>query len=633
MSIVGFDFGTTNSLLSFVRGERVINFLDEDRRPIPSVVCYEGGQKIVGRAAKELLAQAGLGIQGNIVRSPKMYLGRDSVFIEDVERSPVDIVADVVRHVVSEAMTGGQRKDLGDITGAVVTIPVDMQGFRRRALRDAFRLAGVRILQYVHEPLAALYGFFRISGLQNMLRRYDRKLILVFDWGGGTLDLTLCRLMGDMLVQIKNDGTDDVGGDVFDETIMNHLIQKVCTQRGIDENVEIYPGAKARLLSRCERAKIDLSMRGSSQVYVNSFFQGGADEDFDYGLNQRELEEIVSPLLEKGFKRIAKILDDAGYASEQVALCIATGGMSNMPVVKRRLHEWFGPQRVQIPDGTATLIAEGAAWIAHDQVGLQLAKNVELELARNSYFPMIKAGTSMPKGGEVQQECFQLYCTDPRDGVAKFQICSPASAGKIVTPGEPRNHLENITVKVDRLARPFTERLELAVSINDDLILQAHARSLNIMDEDRCEIHNLEFGLKLTPGNPTAHHDIDAGTAGNSEKHSIPAGSLSLRSNIANRVDELLVPGEYLYEYHPRYFDVGQNPPEIQVQERLYYQPCALCGRISNDPLCRCSAEIAARRLKPSDSLWEAHAPCTEVKSVIEHLDGELEKDFRKSWV
>lgn len=128
MSVVGFDFGTTNSLLSLVRGDGTINYLDDEQRPIPSVVCYEGQQKIVGRAAKERLAQAGLGIQGNIVRSPKMYLGRDSVFMEGIERSPVDIVADVVRHVLYEARRGRSGRELDTLSGAVVTIPVDMEG-------------------------------------------------------------------------------------------------------------------------------------------------------------------------------------------------------------------------------------------------------------------------------------------------------------------------------------------------------------------------------------------------------------------------------------------------------------------------------------------------------------------------
>jgi actin-like ATPase involved in cell morphogenesis len=593
MSVVGFDFGTTNSLISVVRGNGAINFLDDERRPIPSVVCYEGKQTIVGREAKERLAGAGLGVQGNSVRSPKTLLGRDSVFIEGVERHPVDIVADVVRHVVQEAKSGGRGRDLKEITSAVVTIPVDMHGNRRRALRDAFRLAGVSIVQYVHEPLAALYGYFR-SDLEAMLRRYDRKLILVFDWGGGTLDLTICRPMGDMVVQLMNDGTDEVGGDVFDENLMNRLVQKVCLARGIQTSIETQPGARSRLLDRCERAKIDLSTRERSQVYVGSYFRGMEDEDFDYPLGREELEEVVEPLLDKGFRRIDQILANAGYAPEQVALCIATGGMSNMPAVRRRLHERFGPERVQIPDGTATLIAEGAAWIAADEAMLRLAKNVELVLARNSYLPLIKAGTIMPKEGEVRRETFHLYCTDPRDGLAKFQICAPKRPGRSVLPGEPRTDLENLTVKVDAKARAFRERLELDVRINDDLILEAHARSINLKDEDRREIHSLEFGLSFPTSSAGGGEEIDDELPPADDP--FEKGALSLRANIADRNDPSLVPGELLYQYDPYYFDVRSNPPEYQDLERLYYEPCLFCGLASNDPLCACGSLLPGAR-------------------------------------
>ena len=122
MRVVGFDFGTTNSLISVVRGNAPINFLDDEQRPIPSVVCYEGKQKIVGREAKTRLTQSGLGVHGNTVRSPKSLLGRDSVHIDGIERHPVDIVADVVRHVMQQAESGRRGRDLKEVSGAVVTI-------------------------------------------------------------------------------------------------------------------------------------------------------------------------------------------------------------------------------------------------------------------------------------------------------------------------------------------------------------------------------------------------------------------------------------------------------------------------------------------------------------------------------
>jgi actin-like ATPase involved in cell morphogenesis len=590
-SVVGFDFGTTNSLISLIKGGRAINFLDDQGLPVPSVVCYEGAQTIVGRAAKERLAEAGLGIKGNVVRSPKVLLGRDSTFIEGVERNPIDIVRDVVDYIVREAL-GSRSREIDRISGAVVTIPVNMDGRRRAALRDAFRLAGLRIIQFVHEPLAALYGFFRSqSDHAATLRHYDRKLMLVFDWGGGTLDLTLCRLIDGMLVQIRNDGTDEVGGDTFDEYLRNEVVRRVLKRRGLDETTRIQPDALARLLHRCERAKIDLSDRTSVLIYVGSFFSGIADEDLDYTLTRDELEEISGPLLNKGLNRITKLLDAADVAPAQIAGCLATGGMANMPAIKSRLHEWFGAQRVEISDRSGTLIAEGAAWIAHDRARLHLAKHVELLLARHSYMPVIKAGTAMPTEGHVCKDQFHLYCADPRDGFAKFQLCSPVVPGTQVLANDRRNPLDNLIVRVDRHSRAFRERLELDIQIDDNLILHAQARSLNERSLDQKEIHDLEFGLAL-PGGQSAWAKGREVIGADAQSAGHQSGDLALRSNIADRVDPTLIPGEFLYSYHPGYFDVRLNPPKIQDEERLYYEPCALCGRASNDPLCRCSSQL-----------------------------------------
>ena len=593
MSLVGFDFGTTNSLVSFIKGGRAIYLLDDEGLPFPSVVCYEGTKTIVGREAKERLGEAGLGIKGNTVRSPKYLLGRESVFIEGVEHSPVDIVSDVVGYVARQVESSRLGKSLKGINRAVVTIPVDMPGYRRAALRDAFRIAGISIDQFVHEPLAALYGFFRSQDdIAATLRKYDRKLILVFDWGGGTLDLTLCRLMNGMLVQIANDGTDEVGGDVFDDTINNEIVRRVQNARELDESVQVQPDAMTRLLHRCERAKIDLSTRDSVELYVASFFRGVEDEVLDYSLTRDELDSITRALLDKGFLRISNILAAADVSPAQISACLATGGMANMPAIKARLHELFGAQRVHVSDRSGTLIAEGAAWIAHDRARLHLAKNVELLLARNSYMPLVKAGTAMPREGEVQTVPFHLYCVDPRDGSAKFELCAPVRPGTDLLPNDRRNPLENLILDVDSKSLPFRERLELDVTIDDNLILRAQARSLNKKDIAEVEVHNLEFGLSFP--------DSDGGKKKSGKLSKVPkggkkqtAGSIVFRSNVTNsNKNNSLIPGELLYSYDPDYFDVRRNPPDIQVEERLYYEPCSVCRKASNDPLCRCSSRL-----------------------------------------
>ncbi len=577
---------------------------DDHGLPVPSAVSYEGSKVVVGREAKERLAEAGLGIQGSIVRSPKMHLGQEQIYVGGVQKSPVDVVRDVVTYVRDQAMSSRKIPDL-KVDRAVATIPVNMDGRRRAELRDAFRMAGIGIVQFVHEPLAALYAYFRSSGsYQEMLRKFDRQLMMVFDWGGGTLDVTLCRLLNGALVQVANDGTDEIGGDVFDAEIRNAIVDRVRRARGLGEEVDINEEGRARLLHRCERAKVELSDRDRNLVFVPDFFIGADDPDLDYWLSRNELEEIVGALLAKGLGRVRNLLDASGYSGSSVALCLATGGMSNMPAVRERLRALFGPERVRLSDSSATLVSEGAAWVAHDQARLKLAKNVELLLARNSYLPLIKAGTKLPTEGEESLEQFGLYCADPRDGVAKFQFVMPVVATDRLLANDRRRHLETLTVKVDSKARPLFERLALDVRVNDNLILRAHARSLNKRDEGSVEIHDLEFSLGL-PAAPVGNKGESLG--GPEVRPNEPprigpdVGSIVVRANIAADQSEFSVPGEILHLVNSRPFDEGHEAPEIQRLERVYYALCSYCQRPSNDPLCRCApaATLAPQPVAP----------------------------------
>lgn len=587
MSVVGFDFGTTNSLITVIDDGKPISFSDDEGLPVPSVVCYEGSQTIVGREARERLGQAGLGVQGNVVRSPKTLLGRESIFVGGVERSPVDIVRDVVQFVRQQAL---DRKTVRNLTAdrAVVTIPVNMQGYRRALLRDAFRMAGMSVVQFVHEPLAALYGYLRSSeDFEATLRKYDRQMVLVFDWGGGTLDLTLCRLVDGLLVQIGNDGTDEVGGDWFDDELRNEVEKRVRALRSLHEDTRVQSEARSRLRHACERAKIDLSQRSRVTIYVPNFFQGLDDPDLDFPLSREEMDEIVAHLVNKGLVRIERLLEREEYSSASIAMCLATGGMVNMPVVKSRLHELFGPSRVHVSERSASLISEGAAWVAHDEARLHLAKNVELVLARNSYMSLLNAGLEMPQEGEVRGDKFSLFCVDPTDGFGKFELMAPHRPGPKVFPGDKRRPLANLVVPVDSKAPPFRERLQLDVSIDENLVLKAQARSLNQRGSAEVEVHDLEFALALPTGKRGwLNAERIEGAEGDGPKHE--KGSLMMRSNLAAHENNKLVPGEVLHRFEPRYFEKRSDPPQFQVDELVYYISCSYCGLSQNDPLCRC---------------------------------------------
>jgi molecular chaperone DnaK (HSP70) len=586
--VIGFDFGTTNSLISIVEGGRCIPILDRGNNlPHPSVICYQGSQIIVGRKAKERLSTPGIGVIGNIVKSPKSLLGKNKEYVEGVARSPKEMVAEIVRFVKADA----QEQQPGDYDGAVVTIPVDMNGPRRRELREAFHIAGINIVQFIHEPLAALYGHLRTkASFEEELQRLNRELVLVFDWGGGTLDLTLCQVIDGMLVQIMNDGSSSVGGDILDDIIRNEIVQRCLKQRHIEDALLIQNEARQRLLDRAERAKIELSIKDKATIFVPDYFQTEtSDPDIEYSLNRHEMEEMINEKVEFGIHRIHVLLEKAGISAASVALCLATGGMVNMPIIKSRLREIFGPQRLHVSERSNTIISEGAAWIAHDKANLTLAKNIELLVARNSYFPIIKAGVKMPREGDVQKaDLLSLYCTDPRDGVAKFQIMAPIKAGYHVQKTDSRDTLNCLSIKVDEKAEPLVERIELQIVIDENLILNASAKSLIKGDEDNVEIHNLEFGLSL----PILNKDTDSHESVKLNQDGVGhvIGSLSLRANITETQSKALIPGELLYQKNPYYFDRSNRVPEIQEMEKLYYQPCSICGRTSNHPLCHCSS-------------------------------------------
>lgn len=591
MNIVGFDFGTTNSLISVIRNGSPTTFFDDDGLPIPSVVSYEGDKIIVGSEAKKQLSEVGMGVHGDVVKSPKTYLGREALTVGGVVRNPVDIVTEIVKYV-SERALRSNREALTQIDKAVVTIPVNMIGERRALLRDAFRAAGVSIVQFVHEPLAALYGFFKSSNsIKSELRAYDRQLILVFDWGGGTLDLTLCKLIDGLLVQIANDGTEDVGGDIFDSEIRNFVEQNTKPKNLNTESFVPSANAVARLLQSCEKAKIALSNSNEAVIYVPNFYVGSNanDPDLEFILTRDKLEKIITTLIDKALVRVNNVLETSGYSTASISLCLATGGMSNVPMVRARLNELFGPRRVHVSKDSASLISIGAAWVANDGARLHLAKNLELLLARNSYLTLLNAGTKMPIEGQVNKTEFKLYCVDPTDGFGKFQILCPRDKpGPKVYTGDIRRVLGNVVVPVDKKAPPFRERLELEILIDENLILKVTGRSLNLKGMGVIEVHDLEFALSLEPDKDFWLGDQSSNLIENNQSSNEP-GSIAMRSNIANFEDKKYVPGEVLYKFDPGYFDTRAYPPEFQVEEKLYYEPCTLCQRASNDPLCKCS--------------------------------------------
>lgn len=501
---VGIDFGTTNSLITVITrhaetGEIRPKCFVDVARPHPSVVRYEGEHVICGKKAREKLEKLGIGVLGNTVRGPKKLLGSEHINVEGRIMTPVKVIADYMKYLVSHARDN-DIDQIADLTRAVVTIPVALDGRGRQALREAMLSAGVYVETFVHEPLAALYGYFKDQpDAQDVLAYYDGKIVLVFDWGGGTLDLTLCKIINGSIVQVLNRGNNQVGGDYLDDAILNHVIDKHARMFGwtAESKLPVNPGMRAKLITLCEQAKITLSSRDKANIFLSDYFQGEKDEaEIDIWLTRDDLEKISTRLINQGIDEIHSLLaaDKADLDSQTLALCLATGGMVNMPLIKNKLTEIFGVSSLHISEKGDRIISEGAAWIAHDNLELALAKPFELVEARNSLLTVIHEGTRLPQRGASIQKQQSMYCSDPRDGKAIFTFKRPQMVMKSAA-ADPRTTYGSLVVDMNPDFPPLEERIQLTVTIDDNLILHAHAIAEDCRKPVTDEFYDLEFSL------------------------------------------------------------------------------------------------------------------------------------------
>jgi len=593
-AVFGLDFGTTNSLISVVVGGRVISLTNQaDDLAHPSVVWYNGAEVVVGRAAKQHLDHVGTGVIGDVIHSPKAFLGKGTnIHVGGVARDPTDVVAEILRFIQKDACD--RRLGNLDFSRAVMTIPVTMDGKARRELREAALKADIRVHQFVHEPFAALYGYLRSKAdFERRIADLQNKLVLVVDWGGGTLDLTLCKIVGRTVTQILNKGDDRVGGDQFD----GRLVRFVRDSHARIHNLSVWPGqipgAEAKLLSECELSKIALSTRTSATVLVPHYLQAdGPERTLEVVVSRDDLEDVTKDLVTTGMTNINELLDQAGVKEAGIELCLATGGMVNTPAIRKRLIEQFGIARVPTDVRGDRVIAEGAAWIAHDNLRLKLAKPLELLHADDTYVSLLREGTPLPTESQNEFISCDLYCVDPKDGFAKLQFVRPKWPGRN-GPSEPRDCYAVITLGVDRTAEPLFERLNVGLTIDQDMIVNVSATSSLAGDKRLEEIYDLEFGIEFGADHSSA---IGGGTnrepdesqprlhgRGQVKLQQQPPGTIRLRSNVSLFEDAWdLVPGDVIKTYRNRYLYHRDTLTAFQVKEAMYYAPCSNCGLFIN---------------------------------------------------
>jgi actin-like ATPase involved in cell morphogenesis len=606
MAIYGLDFGTTNSLASIVVDGEILSLVNKtDELPHPSVVQYHGDEVIVGREAKNALETTESGVIGNFVRSPKRFLGSgEKIHVGGVARNVSDVVAEILKHLRKDAL----QRHIPDETfdRAVMTIPVNAIGRARRDLREAALKAGIHIHQFVQEPFAALYGYLRTCNPQRKAE-LEGQIILVFDWGGGTLDLTLCKITKGMIVQIQSKGDNNVGGDRFDDRLIRYAKNEHFKQYNLDALANELPHVESKLIAQCELAKIGLSDRASVNIFVPHYLKSdGPERTLEIMVTREKLIELIKDIIDAGLKNIDELLESASVNEASIALCLATGGMVRMPYIRERLIEKFDLLRVPHIENGDTIISEGAAWIAHDEVRLTLAKPFELLLGNDNYSTLIPERTELPNENPITLP-FSTYCIDPRDGYAIFEFARPVWPGRNL-PGDPRKSYATLLVAVDPEATPLTEKLKVEIAIDHDLIVTVAAESTMVKHRRKREIHNLEFGLSVGTKSIESSPDGRKTEKQSNIPYKKTEGSIKLRSNVVrgNQAWDL-VPGDLVEKYRI-HLPPQWTATKRQHDEEMYYIPCSGCDRtwhqiqLEGSENCPCRAgnvkEIDAQKRK-----------------------------------
>ena len=367
--IIGIDLGTTNSAMAYmVAGKPEVIANAEGNRTTPSVVAIgKNGQRLVGQVAQRQRVTN----PKNTIYGVKRLIGRkfsDEEVQRDLDLMPYEIVksGDSVKvkmgdkeyspEEVSAMILGKLKADaeafLGEkVTEAVITVPAYFNDAQRQATKDAGKIAGLEVKRIINEPTAAALAY----GLD---KKKDEK-IAVFDLGGGTFDVSILEL-GDGVFEVKSThGDTHLGGEDFDNRIVNHFLDVFKQENGVDLKGD--KAAMQRLKDEAEKAKKELS--STTEIEVNLPFITATSEGplhFEYKLTRAKLEELVSDLIEKTAAPCEQALKDAGLSAGEIDEIVLVGGMTRMPAVVEKVKKIFGkdPLKGVNPD---EVVAIGAA--------------------------------------------------------------------------------------------------------------------------------------------------------------------------------------------------------------------------------------------------------------------------------
>ncbi len=342
--VIGIDLGTTNSCVAVMEGgEATVIPNPEGNRTTPSVVAFKDGERLVGEVAKRQAVT-----NPNTIISIKRHMGTNyKVEAEGKEYTPQEVSAIILQKLKSDA-----EAYLGEkVSKAVITVPAYFNDSQRQATKDAGKVAGLEVERIINEPTAAALAY----GLE----KEDDQTILVYDLGGGTFDVSLLEL-GDGFFEVKaTSGDNELGGDDFDQAIIDYLVSEFKKENGIDLSQDKM--ALQRLKDAAEKAKKDLS--GVTQTQISLPFitaDASGPKHLEVNLSRAKFDEMTSGLVERTMGPTRQAIKDAGLTPSEIDKVVLVGGSTRIPAVQEAIKKVTGkdPHKGVNPD---EVVALGAA--------------------------------------------------------------------------------------------------------------------------------------------------------------------------------------------------------------------------------------------------------------------------------
>ncbi len=471
----GIDFGNTNTtvvqILADPSGKRVVP-LGEEGAPFPSILAIhrKSGEVLYGREVK--YSRQRLAEDHAIITSFKSRLGTD--YIETVaghHYNAVELTALLLKSVKDYIKTHNKL----ELTEAVFSIPVDFTGKKRRDLRLAAKLAGITVTSFVSEPTAAYIGCLETLG------GYSR--LAVFDWGGGTLDVSILDREGSKLRELSVRGL-NLGGDDLDLILAKKIHGRLASEYMLDTFDTMSARDRDRMLERCETSKIELSDEDFTRFGLLNY---GSIRQKTIAIELTEFTELITPQIKQAAQTLEKALQEANsYAQLDAVLMV--GGSSNIRAIRHVLTESFERKEIKVihPEQAQWAAARGAAEIAATNSGYRLQQNIGVLLADQTIFPILAKDTVIPfHGNEV-----------------RFGVVEETTSAHIIIANENGKRLGTEALPI----KGFTsEGIQIKASVNEDLVAAVQMQSTHRPDDVRTlELPSIEFcyDLDIKPKQP-----------------------------------------------------------------------------------------------------------------------------------